>query len=701
MGQWKHPGENTRIPSNNITMKGVNYPVLGVSNNGHEKMMYPGEEYTFPGAKYVDEFPQLKSGGRTRGLIPMPKPSKKGLASKKYSRSLEATNRLFTENKLFKKPKSKKNKVFDPNAKYYQTGGFIDLELDDKEIAQYVKGGYVVEDVSVPSLTKAQEGGSPKSKWIAPVDIRGYSKVDPVTKLVYKNLEDFKVKAGKKGFKNRVKSFFQKDLGKLTKEAEELGKGVGYIAGVQGDIEPAVYNREGLNKFKSEVKKLKGDFNKDLKAAEKERKEALDNKAEYDKWKKKLDNNEISASEFLLKGKGKGWEVYNDAKVAKGTGPDAAYSAKEAEANAMKNVPEFVDMVSKVATAIPLLGGAGALAGSVGSLATTAGRALAPAATAAGKVIFNPVTQGILAAPALAQMALHPVDTVTGAATTGVELYDKAMGDKDDVNRFGDPYWQDVNHLVNTAALLPGISSLKALRELSKTKKGFDFAVKYIKPAKDFYKKGVRKYIKTTAPVLNTNIPRVAAGVADSVTGGRGATEVVNRAGQLLQNVPEWANPTVGNTLKGIGYLTAANTGIEGAGNVQKGLSEGNKEKFDAGIAKTVDAVTTLATFTDAPEIAAATQPLVVLATANELKDNIAKDETGSTAYNTARIINQIAGLPTSSNQILPRQSVRALRRLKVKHIRKNLKKGGIVSELSQKEIDDLIAQGYIIEELD
>jgi len=90
-----------------------------------------------------------------------------------------------------------------------------------------------------------------------------------------------------------------------------------------------------------------------------------------------------------------------------------------------------------------------------------------------------------------------------------------------------------------------------------------------------------------------------------------------------------------------------------------------------------------------------------VLATAKELKDNIAKEETGSTLYNTARIINQIAGLPTSSNQILPRQSVRAFRRLKPKHIRKNLKKGGIVSELSQEEIDDLVAQGYIIEELD
>lgn len=57
------------------------------------------------------------------GLVKMPKPSKQGLASKKFSRSLEVTNRLFTENYIFSKPKSRKNKIYDPNAKYYQDGG--------------------------------------------------------------------------------------------------------------------------------------------------------------------------------------------------------------------------------------------------------------------------------------------------------------------------------------------------------------------------------------------------------------------------------------------------------------------------------------------------------------------------------------------------------------------------------------------------
>jgi len=110
LGQWKYPGQNTRIPASNITMKGVNYPVLGQPNVGQPQMMYPGQEYQFPGADYVDEFPQLTQ-------------AKKGGSLKKYSRSLEAQNKLFRESPLLKKVKSKKKKIFDPNSKYFQSGG--------------------------------------------------------------------------------------------------------------------------------------------------------------------------------------------------------------------------------------------------------------------------------------------------------------------------------------------------------------------------------------------------------------------------------------------------------------------------------------------------------------------------------------------------------------------------------------------------
>ena len=62
MGQWAHPGEVTIIPSTDITMEGVDYPVLGISDTGDQQMMYPGEDYDFDG-EYVTEYPMMQDGG--------------------------------------------------------------------------------------------------------------------------------------------------------------------------------------------------------------------------------------------------------------------------------------------------------------------------------------------------------------------------------------------------------------------------------------------------------------------------------------------------------------------------------------------------------------------------------------------------------------------------------------------------------------
>jgi hypothetical protein len=181
--------------------------------------------------------------------------------SRSYSRSLDATNKFFAENYLFEKPSSRKNKIYDPHAKYYQDGGnidamnammkarlayanefgnpaakrminlpdnpyqfdngdtgthymasmdnyavpqiqdengqlmlgdygpesdeairfdsdedanyfaehykdvapgFINAKLNSKEIQEYAKGGYIIEDISVPELDKAQKGKTVK-----------------------------------------------------------------------------------------------------------------------------------------------------------------------------------------------------------------------------------------------------------------------------------------------------------------------------------------------------------------------------------------------------------------------------------------------------------------------------------------------------------------------------------------------------------
>jgi hypothetical protein len=70
MGQYNHPGEITEINSPYITMEGVPYDVLGISDTGDTKLMKPGKDYKFKGKK-VTEFPMAKNGRRQeqKGLV--------------------------------------------------------------------------------------------------------------------------------------------------------------------------------------------------------------------------------------------------------------------------------------------------------------------------------------------------------------------------------------------------------------------------------------------------------------------------------------------------------------------------------------------------------------------------------------------------------------------------------------------------------
>lgn len=67
-GQWAHPGKVTKINSNSITMKGVNYPVLGISNTGDEQLMMPGEDYKFDGES-VTEYPMAQDGKTLKAMM--------------------------------------------------------------------------------------------------------------------------------------------------------------------------------------------------------------------------------------------------------------------------------------------------------------------------------------------------------------------------------------------------------------------------------------------------------------------------------------------------------------------------------------------------------------------------------------------------------------------------------------------------------
>jgi len=152
LGQWAYPGEVTIIPSNSITMKGVEYPVLGVDNLGNSQMMMPGADYTFPG-DYVTEIPQMGKGGLTQWFaeewtdVKTGKPcgrSGKEKGSRPYpacrpkKRVNETTPKTTSEMSSAEKARFKREKTsgkrIDYNHKRRQLGGQNWLE-------QYQEGG--------------------------------------------------------------------------------------------------------------------------------------------------------------------------------------------------------------------------------------------------------------------------------------------------------------------------------------------------------------------------------------------------------------------------------------------------------------------------------------------------------------------------------------------------------------------------------
>lgn len=73
-GYWNPDnwGKPVEIDSNNITMEGVNQPLLGISDTGDTKLMKPGKNYKFKGKK-VTEFPVAKLGINQLDAQPMKK----------------------------------------------------------------------------------------------------------------------------------------------------------------------------------------------------------------------------------------------------------------------------------------------------------------------------------------------------------------------------------------------------------------------------------------------------------------------------------------------------------------------------------------------------------------------------------------------------------------------------------------------------
>lgn len=60
LGQYEYPNQVVNVPTDgSITMQGINYPVIGISQEtGERKLMQPDKDYSFKNTKNVLEIPQ-------------------------------------------------------------------------------------------------------------------------------------------------------------------------------------------------------------------------------------------------------------------------------------------------------------------------------------------------------------------------------------------------------------------------------------------------------------------------------------------------------------------------------------------------------------------------------------------------------------------------------------------------------------------
>jgi len=156
-GQWAHPGEVTKINSNNITMEQVPYPVLGIGADGEHRMMYPEEQHTFNQGP-VTEYPmmQAKYGGwltkyKNGSVVSTPPTSNKNVVSDE--------NEQEVRNKIL----ARFDEVIKEKEKPYNLPNWVD-EKDKRAVCIYgvcnVMKDVGIMDKPIQSNTEFQEKAS-------------------------------------------------------------------------------------------------------------------------------------------------------------------------------------------------------------------------------------------------------------------------------------------------------------------------------------------------------------------------------------------------------------------------------------------------------------------------------------------------------------------------------------------------------------
>ena len=152
-GQWAHPGKITKINSNDITMKGVNYPVLGVSDTGDTKMMQPGQDYKFEGDS-VTEFPITAQNGKTVELDAVHLKGRQSPEWRAYKDSLNLYNKGINDIKTGKGYSFLDNYIGKPREEYPFPLKSSSRKLDSIQIAK----NRTTVDFSDPAYKKHKKG---------------------------------------------------------------------------------------------------------------------------------------------------------------------------------------------------------------------------------------------------------------------------------------------------------------------------------------------------------------------------------------------------------------------------------------------------------------------------------------------------------------------------------------------------------------
>lgn len=142
------------IPSSNISMKDVDFPILGTDNLGNSQVMMPGAQYTFPGDMVV-ELPMMADGGRCwPGYKPVSGKMaySKGSCEKAQDGGEQQTRSQLRDqiSQLYQQLEEEQNRVKDIRSRVPQVSE--ELDIADSKIANRINDPVTKDDQKLVQL---------------------------------------------------------------------------------------------------------------------------------------------------------------------------------------------------------------------------------------------------------------------------------------------------------------------------------------------------------------------------------------------------------------------------------------------------------------------------------------------------------------------------------------------------------------------